>query len=50
METIVRVIKNYKGNITRFVAENDALTENLKKYKHYVFGNDKVFKMVKVMK
>lgn len=42
---LLELYKNYKGNITRFVAENDALTENLKKYKHYVFfGNDKVFK------
>ncbi|HCZ9943696.1 TPA: hypothetical protein O4Q33_001998 [Staphylococcus aureus] len=42
---LLELYKNYKGNITRFVAENDELTENLKKYKHYVFfGNDKVFK------
>ncbi|WP_275114432.1 hypothetical protein [Staphylococcus argenteus] len=42
---LLELYKNYKGNITRFVAENDELTENLKKYKHYVFfGNDIVFK------
>ena len=40
---LLELYKNYKGNITRFVAENDALTENLKKYKHYVFFG-KVFK------
>lgn len=38
---LLELYKNYKGNITRFVAENDELTENLKKYKHYVFfGNE----------
>ncbi len=42
---LLELYKNYKGNITRFVAENDELTEYLKKFKHYVFfGNDKVFK------
>ncbi|MBE5666217.1 hypothetical protein HU002_04655 [Staphylococcus sp. SS251] len=42
---LLELYKNYKGNITRFVAENDELTENLKKFKHYVFfGNDKVLK------
>lgn len=42
---LLELYKNYKGNITRFVAENDELTEYLKKFKHYVFfGNDKVLK------
>ncbi|MBO0928731.1 hypothetical protein J2P86_09340 [Staphylococcus sp. 30400_3112M30941] len=42
---LLELYKNYKGNIIRFVAENDQLTENLKKYEHYVFfGNDIVFK------
>lgn len=42
---LLELYKNYKGNIIRFVAENDELTENLKKFKHYVFfGNDIVFK------
>lgn len=34
---LLELYKNYKGNITRFVAENDELTENLKKYKHFMF-------------
>ncbi|HCZ0435192.1 TPA: hypothetical protein PI887_001951 [Staphylococcus aureus] len=42
---LLELYKNYKGNITRFVAENDELTENLKKYKHFMFfGNDIVLK------
>ncbi|WP_103148594.1 hypothetical protein [Staphylococcus aureus] len=42
---VLELYKNYKGNITRFVAENDELTENLKKYKHFMFfGNDIVLK------
>lgn len=42
---MLELYKNYKGNIIRFVVENDVLIENLKKYKYYVFfGNDKVFK------
>lgn len=42
---LLELYKNYKGNIIRFVVENDVLIENLKKYKYYVFfGNDKVFK------
>ncbi|HDA0369245.1 TPA: hypothetical protein O5K64_001089 [Staphylococcus aureus] len=46
---LLELYKNYKGNITRFVAENDELTENLKKYKHFMFfGNDIVLKNGKV--
>ncbi len=42
---LLELYKNYKGNITRFVAENDELTENLKKYKHFMFFcNDIVLK------
>ncbi len=48
---LLELYKNYKGNITRFVAENDELTENLKKYSIMFFSvMISSLKMVKVMK